>query len=337
MAKLDFPSTWHRLRSRVRSLLAGAVLLAWLTAGAVDAAPPVTFSQGDRVVLLGNTFAERLQHFGDLELRLQLAFPGLGLTVRNMGWSADEVDLMPRPLAFGELEEHLADKKASVILMCFGMNESFDGKAGLSDFRNGLTALFDRLEGKNFDGRAPVRLVLISPTAHEKLPPPFPDPRERNQMLELYTTAMAEFAEQRGVPFVDLFHPSLNLMAEHPKIAFTINGIHFTDEGYRIVGGILADELGARVKDSALSDSSSTDVLRGLVVKKNEQFFLRWRPINGEYVYGRRKEPFGIVSYPPEMAELDRIIADLEKQIHAEAKRLTGGNAGEKVKGEAKQ
>ena len=337
MAKPEFSSNCHPRRSQVRSLFAGVFLLAWLTVVGAHAAPPVTLSEGDRVVLIGNTFAERMQHFGDLEMRLQLAFPGLGLTIRNMGWSADEVDLMPRPLDFGTLEEHLADKKASVILMCFGLNESFDGKAGLSDFHNGLTALFDRLEGKNFDGRTPVRLVLISPTAHEKLPAPFPDPRERNQLLEIYTAAMAEFAEQRGVPFVDLFHPSLNLMAEHPKIGFTINGIHFTDEGYRIVGGILADELGAKVKDSALSDSSSTDVLRDLVVKKNGQFFLRWRPINGEYVYGRRKAPFGVVSYPPEMAELDRITADLEKQIHAEAKRLTGADKSREKKEEAKQ
>ena len=337
MAKSEFPSTWHRSRSRARSLLVGVLLVTGLAACGVSAAPLVTFSKGDRVVLIGNTFAERLQHFGDFEMRLQLAFPDLGLTVRNMGWSADEVDLMPRPLNFGELEEHLEDKEASVVLMCFGANESFKGRAGLSGFHSGLTALFDRLEGKSFDGGDPVRLVLISPTAHEKLPPPFPDPRQRNEMLEIYTAAMAAFAEQRGVPFVDLFHPSLNLMAEHPKIGFTINGIHFTDEGYRIVGGILADELGARLKDAALSDSSSTDVLRDLVVRKNEQFFLRWRPINGEYVYGRRNKPFGIVSYPPEMEQLDQIIADLEKKIHAEARRLAGANEGKKAEQGAKQ
>jgi len=277
------------------------------------------FKENDRVVLIGNTFAERLQHFGQFETRLQLAVPDLNLTLRNLGWSADEVDLMPRPLDFGELEEHLADKKASIILMCFGANESFDGKEGLDAFRAGMAGLLDRLRGKSFDDRGPVRLVMISPTAHEQLPVPFPDPRERNAMLELYTQEMAAFCGVNSLPFVDLFHPTLSLMAEHPDTQFTINGIHFTSEGYAIVADILAARLGLKVPEIA----TSTEPLRQLVVEKNKQFFLRWRPINGEYVYGRRKEPFGIVSYPPEMAELDRLTNELDAKIHEEARRLS--------------
>jgi len=279
----------------------------------------VEFKQSDRVVLIGNTFAERLQHFGQFETRLQLARPELDLTLRNMGWSADEVDLMPRPLDFGELEDHLADKQAGIILMCFGANESFDGKAGLEDFRVGMAALLERLKGKSFDGKGPVRLVMISPTAHEKLPAPFPDPRERNAMLEIYTQEMAAFAEANGLTFVDLFHPTLNLMAEHPDTRFTVNGIHFTNEGYDIVADVLAGKLGLDVPEI----DTSVEPLRQLVIEKNKQFFFRWRPINGEYVYGRRKEPFGVVSYPPEMAELDRLTEELDGKIHAEADRLS--------------
>ncbi len=333
MAKTHFSPPIRRSKLAAPAFLAFGLAASLFGSSAAQDAPPsqiagspasLDFQKGDRIVLIGNTLAERMQHFGHFETRLQLSHPGLGLTLRNMGWSADEVDLMPRPLAFGTLEEHLADKKASVILMFFGTNESFKGKAGLMDFSEALGALVDRLEGKNFDGRAPVRLALISPTAHEKLPPPFPDPKQRNEMLEMYTQAMQQLARERGLFFVDLFHPTLNLMAEHPEIRFTINGMHFIDEGYRIVGDLLASRFDS---DSTISTSASADALRDLVVEKNKQFFLRWRPINGEYVYGRRKEPFGVISYPPEMAELDRIIADLEQKIHAEATRLTGGEA----------
>ena len=62
--------------------------------------------------------------------------------------------------------------------------------------------------------------------------------------------------------------------------------------------------------------------MRKLIVKKNKQFQYRWRPINGEYVYGRRRDPFGVISYPPEMVEWDKIIAGLEKKIHSEAKKF---------------
>lgn len=310
-------------RRACRSVVAALLGIAFLTTS-TDAQQQSSDSildlkKGDRVVLIGNTFAERLQHFGQFETLLQLAEPDLEVTLRNMGWSADEVDLMPRPLDFGELEDHLADKKASVILMCFGANESFDGKPGLEDFRAGMTDLVGRLKGQDFDGRGAVRLVMISPTAHEKLPAPFPDPRERNAMLELYTQAMATFAESHDLAFVDLFHPTLSLMAEHPDTQFTINGIHFNKEGYAMVAEVLAGKLGLKVPNV----ETSTEPLRALVVEKNKQFFFRWRPINGEYVYGRRKEPFGVVSYPPEMAELDRLTEELDGKIHAEADLLS--------------
>ena len=303
----------------IAALCALALLPSPVEAQQKSADSAIEFKKGDRVVLIGNTFAERLQHFGQFETRLQLANPELDVTLRNLGWSADEVDLMPRPLDFGELEDHLADKEASVILMCFGANESFDGESGLEDFRAGMAGLLERLRGKSFDGNGPVRLVMISPTAHEKLPAPFPDPRERNAMLEIYTQEMATFTESNGLPFVDLFHPTLNLMAEHPDTRFTINGIHFTDDGYAIVADVLAGKLGMAIPEV----ETSTEPLRQLIIDKNKQFFFRWRPINGEYVYGRRKEPFGIVSYPPEMAELDRLTSELDGKIHAEADRLS--------------
>ena len=42
------------------------------------------------------------------------------------------------------------------------------------------------------------------------------------------------------------------------------------------------------------------------VAEKNRQFFMRWRAVNGEYIYGRRKEPFGVANFPGEMEQLER-------------------------------
>ena len=55
--------------------------------------------------------------------------------------------------------------------------------------------------------------------------------------------------------------------------------------------------------------------LRQVVNEKNRQFFFRWRAVNGEYIYGRRKTPFGVVSFPPEMKKLDEMILDLDGKI----------------------
>jgi hypothetical protein len=57
--------------------------------------------------------------------------------------------------------------------------------------------------------------------------------------------------------------------------------------------------------------------LRPAIAEKNELFFLRWRAVNGEYIYGRRKEPFGVVNFPGEMQELETLVGDDEARIHA--------------------
>ena len=64
--------------------------------------------------------------------------------------------------------------------------------------------------------------------------------------------------------------------------------------------------------------------LREQIRLKNEEFFRRWRPLNAEYVVGRRVEPFGSVSFPPEMRALDERVQDLERQVWRRARGLKG-------------
>ena len=52
---------------------------------------PFEFFKGDRIAIVGNTLADRMQHLGHgFEASLQLAHPGYGLTLRNLGFSGDE-------------------------------------------------------------------------------------------------------------------------------------------------------------------------------------------------------------------------------------------------------
>ena len=46
------------------------------------------------------------------------------LVLRTLAWSADEVNLMPRPEEFGDLHQHLEEQKADVIVAAFEFNES---------------------------------------------------------------------------------------------------------------------------------------------------------------------------------------------------------------------
>ncbi len=68
--------------------------------------------------------------------------------------------------------------------------------------------------------------------------PNLPDGAENNSCLEMYTTAMAEVARANHVPFVDLYHPSLDLYAKAVK-PLTINGVHLTEEGDRQIAQVI--------------------------------------------------------------------------------------------------
>ncbi len=128
-----------------RSTLA-AVLLALFSTSATEAAS-LELKQGDHVVWIGNSFAERMQYFGEIESRLHARYPEHNLVVRNLAWSADTVSLRPRPKDFGDIHHYLSEAKADVILACYGFNETWDygGDEGIARFGADLASFLEGL------------------------------------------------------------------------------------------------------------------------------------------------------------------------------------------------
>src|SRR5262249_50654196 len=128
----------NRVRRRCGTWLAPAgLLLVLLTAasGLVAAeAPRLALRKGDRIIIIGNTLAERMQYFGHFETLLHSRFPDHELVVHNLGWSADELALRPRQASFQDHGHRLEDEKPDVLIAVFGFNESFAGPAGLPKF-----------------------------------------------------------------------------------------------------------------------------------------------------------------------------------------------------------
>ncbi|MDR6806892.1 glucose/arabinose dehydrogenase/azurin [Dyadobacter sp. BE34] len=305
---------------------------------------------GDRIILLGNTFADRMRHYGYFETLLQKNFPDRQLTLRNMGWSADEVGLQPRPLnfpGFGEktkrltegqkevkfqgfthegerivmpvalnfegLNQDLYDQQADIIFLCFGMNEAFKGPAGLPQFEKDLGIFIQNLQKNHYNGSSTPALVLVSPIAHEAMGEHFPNPAEHNRNLALYTKAMQKAASAKGLYFIDLYTPSLALMQHNSRPKLTINGIHLTDAGYKQA----AEWMGRSLGFGKMPDwyTENTKKLLAVIKMKDDHFFYRWRAVNGEYIYGRRREPFGVIAFPPELRKLNQMTASLDSVI----------------------
>jgi len=284
--------------------------------------------KNSHIVFIGNTFAERLQYFNYFETFLYKSFPERNLTVRNLGWSADEINLQPRPLNFGTLDEHLAEQKANIIFACYGLNEAFKGPDSLESFKQQLSAYLQHLQKQKYNGSNNPEIILVSPIAHEKMGGFVPDPSMHNKNLQLYTRGMEQVAKELKIPFIDLYEPTKKLMGNNTD-SLTINGIHLNDKGYKAVSEIMAKGLNMPV--SSWMQSPDFVNLKKIIDEKNQQFFYKYRAVNGEYIYGRRKEPWvqppgGPISYPSEFKKLNQIILKLDTVVWAESKTDVANN-----------
>ncbi len=208
-----------------------------LAGGAVRAGSPLL--PGIRIAIVGNTFADQLRSHGYLETLLLQHWREEPVSIRNLGWAGDMLSARDRPTNFPTEESTLRDHQTDVIIACFGMGESFEGEAGIENFKSDLKAFIASHRGKQYNGESEVRLILVSPIAYEDLGELTPKLAERNRDLQLYTEAMQTVAAVEKVPFVNLYEPTRALMSDPEAIPLTTNGIHLSEYGYWAVSRIL--------------------------------------------------------------------------------------------------
>lgn len=216
-------------------------LCCWLAASIVLADSPV--QPGDRIAIVGNTFADQMRIHGYLETLLLQYSAENPVSIRNLGWGGDMLTARDRPTNFPSEETTLTAHKTDVIIACFGLGESFAGEQRIKDFQSDLKAFIASHAGKKYNGKSAVRLILVSPIAYEDLGELTPAREKRNRELRAYTRAMSEVALDAKVPFVDLFESSLYLMNEARGPNLTNNGIHLNRYGYWAIRRTFFDQL----------------------------------------------------------------------------------------------
>ncbi|QEH37799.1 GDSL-like Lipase/Acylhydrolase [Aquisphaera giovannonii] len=236
------PRTAPRRPGTPALLIPILLALAAAEAHAFDSPKPWPLRDGDRIVLVGDTLVERDQRYGYLETCLTLLNPELDLTFRNLGWSGDTVAGLsragfdPPEAGFKALVDQVKAARPTVLIVGYGMADSFDGEAGLPKFAAGMTRFLDAI-----DPEKSLRVVLLSPIRHEKLGPPLPDPAEHNRILELYGEVIRKSGGGRDARFVDLtawFEPTGGPWKD------TDDGIHLTEAGYLRLAEAVAFQLG---------------------------------------------------------------------------------------------
>ncbi|MFT5131116.1 MAG: hypothetical protein ACI8W8_004751, partial [Rhodothermales bacterium] len=283
-----------------------------------DTRLPLVLKAGDRVAFIGNTLLDRSVDFGYFESMLHQKFPQLKLVVRNLSWSADEIDLQPRPANFAGTDQQLTIEKADVIFAAFGFNESFAGPQGIPSFRDRLGSYLKRLKSSAFNGKSGPRIVLISPTANENVDGV--DAADRNNAnLAIYTAAMKEMAAAHKVGFADVFGSTKTAMDKKGDLTF--NGVHMDGPGYAIFAKALFEASFGGTAPVA------NEAVREVVLDKNRHYFWRFRPLNTFYYTGGRNRSYGYLDFLPAMRNYDLMVSNRDQAIWARA----AGQAGAKV------
>jgi mono/diheme cytochrome c family protein/glucose/arabinose dehydrogenase len=302
-------------------------LLFAMTAALVQPAVAATAPKnGEHIILLGNGLGERFLDHPYFEADLQMRFPEKQLVVRNLCRVGDTPGFRPHPSrnsqwAFPGAEKFhpqhqphagqgnhptpdqwLTTVKADTILAFFGYNESFEGPAGLENFKGELDAFITHTLAQKYNGASAPRLVLVSPIAFENLSAKrdLPDGKKENENLALYTKAMAEIAATRKIEFVDLFESTSKLYPTRDQ-PFTRNGFLPSDDGYKLLGPAIVDQVFGKSPRKATGNAAKiVEAIRD----KDWFWFNDYRMLNGVHVDGRRYNPFGPDNYPFETAKM---------------------------------
>ncbi len=309
-----------------RMLRTPAVLIALLIGlahSSLAAEPRLTLDKGDRIAIIGNTLADRMQHDAWLETYIHALFPEHDLTFRNLGYPGDELKTRMREENFGDPDQWLTKVQADVVFCFFGYNEALRGDAGLDQFRADLAETIDAMLAQTYNGKTAPRLVMFSPIAHENLHSPhLPDGSANNRNLQNYTAAMQDVCQSKSIAFVDLFQPTKALYAEAEQ-PLTINGIHLSEDGGRALAGVITREL--FVNAQLALDEPLLAKLREAIQERNYYWFSRYRVIDGYNVFGGRSKLawFGQSNADVMMREMeifDVMTANRDRRVWAAAR-----------------
>ena len=317
----------YKLKIRLLSI----VFIAGLAFQCTDK-KPLELQKNTTIALVGNNLASRMIDYGTFETELHLRYPEKDLIIRNMADPGDTPGFRARsgtndPWAFpgaadyqqeyatpsgseGFLEkpdQWLTRLQADVVIGFFGFNESFQGADGLENYKAELDAWIKHSKRQKYNGDTLPQLALVSPIAMEDLSSEIdvPDGKSQNELIKLYTEAMAEVAAQNQILFVNAFTPSLNWYTES-DLDLTIDGSQLNQLGYEKFAKLLADEIFGK---APLKAEANREAIEIAVSEKNWLWLNDYKIPNGVHVFGRRYDPFGPDNYPFELEKIRQMTA----------------------------
>ena len=275
----------------------------------------VDFRSGQRIALVGNSTAERMNLFGHFETRFHLRTPRQRVKFRNFGWPADEVGVQQRPSNYTEIDDPLEVYGPNVFICFFGFNESFAGDSDeeVSQFIAEYRSYIDRQTKRFTEQGSPPTFLLATPIAFESTGKPLqPSGVEENLRLARYAEAIRRLGAEDGHFVVDLFTKTSERFAEEPGAQFTVNGIHVNERGDRLIARLMDEQLFGSKPLGV--DSKRYRRLREVVNDKAWLHFQDYRMLNGWYVYGGRRT-WDTETFPTEYRKIRNMVEVRDRYV----------------------
>lgn len=171
-------------------------------------APPRTklfLKKGDRLAICGDSITQQKMYSRLLEDYLTMCVPQLQVSVRQYGWSGEQV-----PGFLGRMTNDCLRFKPTIATTCYGMNDfkyrPFEQSIGQTYLTNSTKMV------KIFKANG-IRVVLGSPGSISKVPPWVHSTRITTEDLDLslcqFRNLDIALASQENVRFADVFWPML--------------------------------------------------------------------------------------------------------------------------------
>lgn len=290
------------------------------------------------ISLIGGNLGSRMLNFDHFETEMQLRYPDSSLFIRNMCDGGDTPGFRPHSARFSPWafpgaekfqtefatksgseghfdtpEQWLTHLKTDIVVAFFGYSESFEGAAGLLNYKAELEAFIKHTKSQNYNGVNAPQLALVSPIAFEDLSAnrDLPNGKKENANILLYTLAMKEVAKKNNILFLDAYAPSVKWYNE-TKEPLTIDGLQLNNEGYKKLSLLLANELFGKV---STKNESYRPLLEEMVKERNWMWHNDFKIPNGVHVYGRRYNPFGVENYPAEIEKIRQMTDIRDKAV----------------------
>ena len=288
-----------------------SILLALLLLS-IHSKAKIQFKEGDRIILYGNSFIERMQQNGFFEATLQLANPGKNIELRSLAWTGDELGYRLRPERYVNHLKNLLDLwPADHVILGFGLYESFSGSSGIKKFKEDLNGYLNEMERRHREAK----IIILSPIATENLKHPhFPDSKKRNKEIKAYTDAMSSIATLRKLHFIDLFEFTKTQYNIHQN-SLTDNSIHLNSNGHELV----ANKISRSILGDQICDELNNDRIKSVakaVSRKSKHVSNVVRPVNTVLYFGVRGRAN---EYNNEIPRYHELIKKSDSLIHAMA------------------